>query len=348
MPSARDLLDRVERHCRADQTAKRLREVVLADLRAAVSFDGYVFMLTDPATRVGTSPLADLLGLPWSRLPELIRLRYLTEFTRWSDLLDRSTAATSLRTATGGDPARSRVWREVLRDLGVFDTATVVFGDRYGCWGFLELLRKTPRAFDPTQLTTLAALAAPITRGLRAALGRTFVAEAGGLVPAEPAVLTLGPDLRMRGQTPAAAAGLLRLNPPHEAMPPIPNSVYNVGAALLAAEHGTPVGPPRSRVHLGGARWLTVRADRLGDQDITVSMAPSTPAERLDLFGRAHALTPRENEVLTLLATGRESRRPASDSGLPEQAINDHVKAILAKCGVHTRQGLLSRALGIT
>ncbi|WP_431970711.1 LuxR family transcriptional regulator [Nocardia sp. bgisy134] len=348
MPSARELLDRVERHCLAEQTAKRLREMVLADLRTAVSFDGHVFMLTDPVTRIGTSPVADLPGLPWSRLPELVRLRYLTEFTRWSDLLERGTAATSLRIATGGDPARSRVWREVQRELGVFDTATVVFGDRYGCWGFLELLRRIPRAFDPTQLTTLAALAAPIARGLRAALGRTFVAEAGGLAPAGPATVVLGPDLRMRGQTPAAAAALLRLNPPQEAMPPIPNSVYNAGAALLAAEHGTPVGPPWSRVHLGGARWLTVRADRVGTEDIAVSLTPSTPAERLDLFARTHALSAGETEVLDLLAAGLESHRMAGDLGISEPAVLDRVKAILAKSGVRTRQGLLDRALGIT
>ncbi len=322
--------------------------MVLADLRATLPFDGHVFMLTDPVTRIATSPVADLPGLRWSRLPELVRLRYLTEVTRWSELLERGAAATSLRTATGGDPARSRVWREVQRELGVFDTATVVFGDRYGCWGVLELWRKTPRAFDPTQLTTLAALAAPITRGLRAALGRTFVVEEGELAPAEPAVVVLGPDLRMRGQTPAAAAALLRLNPPQEAMPPIPNSVYNVGAALLAAEYGTPVGPPWSRIHLGGARWLTVRAGRRGAEDIAVSLTPSTPAERLDLFGRAHALSAREAEVLGLLADGHETRRMAGDLGISEHAVNDHVKAILAKCGVRTRQSLLSRALGTT
>ncbi|WP_162272802.1 response regulator transcription factor, partial [Nocardia lijiangensis] len=164
----------------------------------------------------------------------------------------------------------------------------------------------------------------------------------------EPAVVVLGPDLRMRGQTPAAAAALLRLNPPQEAMPPIPNSVYNVGAALLAAEYGTPVGPPWSRIHLGGTRWLTVKADRLGAEDIAVSLAPSTPVERLDLFGRAHALSARETQVLGLLAGGLESRRMAQDLALSEHAVNDHVKAILAKCGVRTRHGLLSRALGIT
>ncbi|WP_068059541.1 helix-turn-helix transcriptional regulator [Nocardia xishanensis] len=347
MPSARELLDRVERHCRADHTATRLRQMVLADLHAAVPFDGHVFTLTDPVTRIGTSPVADLLGMRLARLPELIRLRYLTVATRWSDLLDRGIAATSLRVDTGGDPARSRVWREVLRELDVFDTATVVFGDRYGCWGFLELLRKSPRAFDPTQLTTLAALAAPITRGLRTALGRTFVAEEGEPAPAGPAAVVLGPDLRMRGQTPAAAAALLRLNPPQEAMPPIPNSVYNAGAALLAAEHGAPVGPPWSRVHLGGARWLTVRADRLGTEDIAVSLAPSTLAERLDLFGRAHTLSTREAQVLGLLAAGLESPHMATDLGIPEHTADDHVKAILAKSGVRTREELLSRALGI-
>ncbi len=62
-------------------------------------------------------------------------------------------------------------------------------------------------------------------------------------------------------------------------MQPIPASAYNVGAALVAQEAGVPVGEPWARVHLGGGRWVTVRASRLGE-DVAVSIEPSTPAER--------------------------------------------------------------------
>ena len=41
----------------------------MAEVRRVMPFDAYVFMLTDPVTRVGSSPLADVPMLPWPRLP---------------------------------------------------------------------------------------------------------------------------------------------------------------------------------------------------------------------------------------------------------------------------------------
>ena len=51
----------------------------MAEVRRVVPFDAYLFMLTDPATRVGnlTAGLKALATLPWPRLPALIRARYL-------------------------------------------------------------------------------------------------------------------------------------------------------------------------------------------------------------------------------------------------------------------------------
>ncbi len=140
------------------------------------------------------------------------------------------------------------------------------------------------------------------------------------LLPVGPAVVVLDPDLQVRSQTAGAAAALLQLNPPDEPMTPIPAAAYNVAGALVAAEHGVPVGEPWSRVHLGGSRWVTVKADRMAtarggrDRDIAVSIEPSTPAERTDLFARVHGLSARETEVLALLGNGLSSprgRRPA-------------------------------------
>ena len=346
MPSVREQLDRIERTCQADDTAKVLREKLLVDIRAIVPFDGHVFALTDPVSRVATSPLADVPGLPWPRLPDLIRWRYLTRINRWSDLLDEGKSASSLLGSTAGDPSQSLLWRNVLRDLGVVDTAAIAFGDRYGCWGFLDLWRTSSGAFTPGELSFLSSLSGLVSAGLRRALARTFVDPDRRLSPIGPAIVILGPDLQVRVQTAGAAEALLRLNPPDEPMPPIPAAVYNIGAALVALENGVGVGPAWSRVCLGGSRWVTVKADRIGGGDIAVSIEPSTPAERMDLFGRAHALSTRESEVLALLGAGMDSRAMAAELVISEHTVNDHVKAILAKSGARTRQVLLSRALG--
>jgi DNA-binding NarL/FixJ family response regulator len=351
VPSATTHLDRIERLCRGSLTAKALREQVVDEVRRAVPFDGYLFMLIDPVTRVGVSPLADLPMLPWPRLPGLIRARYLTRLNRWDVLLDDGVAAASLVAATGGHLEESLLWAEVQRELGVTDTVAAPFADRYGAWGLLDLWR-TDGAFTSEELRFVSSLSGALVPALRSALARTFVDEAQQLVPVGPAVVVLDPDLQVRSQTAAAAQALLTLNPPDEPMTPIPAAAYNVAAALLASERGVAVGEPWARVHLGGSRWVTVKADRMGydeegdRRDIAVSIEPSTPAERTDLFARVHGLSARESEVLGLLGSGLSSHEVAERLVLSEHTVNDHVKAVLEKSGARTRQVLMSRALG--
>lgn len=335
------LLRRVERVCRADLSAKVLREELLALLRPQLSFDGHAFMLTDPVTKVATAPHADVPMLPWDRLPELIRWRYLTLVNRWDQLLGKP--ASSLLTATD-TPEDSLLWARVHRDLGITDSVMIAFGDRYGAWGGLELLRTAGR-FTAVELELLTALAPTVTRGLRAAVARTFAQPSDGARPGGPAVIILGPDLVVRSQTDDAAAALMRLLPPDEPMTPIPAAAYNIGAALIAQEEGIPIGEPWSRVHLGANRWVTVRASRLG-RDIAVSIEASTPAERMDLFARSCGLSAREREILALLVVGLDSHEIAGQLFLSEYTVNDHVKAALAKTRTRTRQVLLARISG--
>jgi DNA-binding CsgD family transcriptional regulator len=337
-----DLSEKVAAACAKPSSAKALREDLLQVLRRAVPFEGYNAPLTDPVTRVATSPLADVPRLEWSALPGLIRRRYLTEVCRW----DRVEGATSLWRETRGRPEDSLLWREVQRPLGVTDTAIVALADRHGLWGVLDLWRYGGEPFSDDELTALAAVVKPVTAALRGAVARTFVDAGDRLLPVGAAVVVLDADLRVRNQTEAAAEALLRLNPPGEPMAPIPAAAYNIAAALIAEEQGMPIGPVRSRIHLGGNRWVTAKASRLGE-DIAVSFEPSTLTERLDLYARACDLTPREAEVLELLCRGRSTREIAAELVVSEHTGADHVKAVLAKTGAPTRQVLLARASGL-
>jgi len=211
--------------------------------------------------------------------------------------------------------------------------------------GVLDLWRYRGGSFQADELRLLATLARPVTAGLRAAIARTFVDPGRHLHPIGPAVVVLDPGLQVRSQTEAAAEALLRLNPPEEPMAPIPAAAYNIAAALIAQEYGMPIGPPWSRIHLGGSRWVTVKASRLGT-DIAGSIEPSTAADRLDLYARACGLTRRESEVLGLLCEGLDTREIAGQMVVSEHTASDHLKAILAKTGARTRQLLLARGLG--
>src|ERR1700712_4718663 len=95
--------DRLLRVCRSAVDDRMLRLQLLDEIRRVVPFDAYAWLLTDPETSVGSSPLADVPCLP--ELPRLIRLKYLTPEARWTTLT--GSPVTTLRTSTDGDPTKS-------------------------------------------------------------------------------------------------------------------------------------------------------------------------------------------------------------------------------------------------
>ena len=308
---------RVERACEAGAESKQLRLDVLAALRSVVPFDAHVWLLTDPVTQVGTSPLAEIPGLAWADLPDLILRRYLAG-EAWAD----------------------------FRPPGASDLATSIYADRFGCWGWLDLWR-TSGTFTIDERRFLVSVQTAVTAALRRAQARTFLAQQPDPESADAAVLLLRPDLRPSGQTSAAARTLTQLNPPGEDVPVIPAAAYNVAAALLAAEAGKWVGAAWSRVHLGGSRWVTLSAARIDNAGtIAVTIATSTPAQRREIFALAHALSARERQVLEELATGVDTPTIARHLVLSEHTVNDHVKAVLSKTGLATRAQLLARVAG--
>ena len=86
-------------------------------LRAAIGFDGYVWLLTDPVTTVGAAPLADLPGIDPAELPGLILARYTSPVGRWTVLAQQPDPVVLPDCTAGVDhPGASRTgpsaWRE--------------------------------------------------------------------------------------------------------------------------------------------------------------------------------------------------------------------------------------------
>lgn len=326
---------------------REVRARVLDAISGFVPFDAYAFLLTDPTTSVGCSPVAEVPDI--ATLPDLIRLKYLTIVNRWTELPASGCAA--LGQATGGHPERSLLWREHLAGLGIADVVSVVFTDRFGWWGFLDLWRRDSRFADDD----VAALAGPrpaITSRLRRVQAAGF--RAADVSPGErgPGALVLSPALNIRAQTAQTDDWLTALVPPQSGRSAVPASAYNVAAQLLATEAGVDGHPAWARVHLGGGVWLTLRADRLGgpepveQRDIVVTMEASSPTERRDMFSRCHGLTGREAELLRHLADGSDTRTVARLMSISEFTVQDHLKSVFTKTLTSSRRELLALSLG--
>lgn len=326
-----------------------MRISLLEEIRQVVPFEAHAWLVTDPETEVGASPLADVPCLP--ELPRLIKLKYLTEVNRWTDIPG---GVALLSSSTEGRPERSRVWRELLREYDVVDVASMVFRDRFGCWAWLDLWRTKPRGpFSAADAELLAATAPAITEGLRRATAATFCIDPSPSPAQGPVVLMLTPELEVKGQT-ADTDGYLRLLvPTDDARPPVPAAAYNVGAQLAALEAGIDEHPATARVHLANGIWLTLRAARIADGsapssgDIAVTIERSSPGERLRVFALASGLTPREIELLQHLATGAATREVAQRMFVSDNTVQDHLKSIFTKTGARARSSLLAIATGI-
>ena len=341
--------DRIAQLCRSGADARTLRLEALAIIRQAVGFDAYAWLITDPETSVGSSPLADVPCLP--ELPQLIRLKYLTAVNRWTGL---PRGAVSLAGPTGGDLSRSLMWRELLCRYQVSDIASSVYRDRFGCWGFLDLWRIQAPPFPAADIELLGHIAGPVTAALRHSPAATYApGTTVGPLPAGPVVLLLSAALDVRAQTPQTQRYLQILVPrDDEDQAPVPASAYNVAAQLLAAEAGVSDNPPLARMHLADGRWLTLRAARMGtaqpaqERDIAVSIESAAPGDRISVFARASGLTPRETELLHHLVSGASTQDISRHMLVSEHTVQDHLKSIFAKTAARNRRILLVRALG--
>ena len=334
-------LDRLERICGQDLSERALRVALLEVIRERVPCDAYVWVLTDPETCVGSAPLAETPSR--ADLPALIRLKYLSATNRWTGL--RPAEAATLVEATAGDRSQSRIWDELLSGYGVDDVVSTVFRDRHGCWGFLDLWRRRG-PFSAGERDLLGQVSTLVTPALRRSLAPTF-AVAARPPASEPVLILLSDRLQPLTQTPQADAYLRALLPTEAERPPVPAAAYNVAAQLLAREEGVDAHPPWARVHLRVGVWVTLRAGRMvAGGSIAVSVEPTPPGERTDLYGRVVGLSERETELLDHLVGGRDTREIARRMFVSEHTVQDHLKSVFAKTGAGNRRVLVARATG--
>jgi DNA-binding CsgD family transcriptional regulator len=119
----------------------------------------------------------------------------------------------------------------------------------------------------------------------------------------------------------------------------------SAGRALLATS-GAASGVRSALATTGhpGFRWTNVRGPGLPTHFLAVARRPpSRHAERVAACVRDLALTPRQAEVLALLARGAANKTIAAELGCGEPTVEFHVTALLAKAGCESRAALVAR-----
>ena len=315
-------------------SARSLRDVFAGTATAltrAVPHDAYCLNSIDPGTLQETfahhsfEPKPDVLARFFAIEASADNVNAV------STLASDPVGAATLHGTTGGDPARSARYRDVLVPLGLARELRVVIRDRGVPWGVVNLFRGGE---EPDFSIAEAGFVASLGRTLADGIRRTLLLGAVDTQPdAAPGVLLLDlahPD-RTHHRSPVADRWLAQLD----------DADWHVARVAQQARAGGEMAS--MRVCSRSGRWLTLHAEPYDDSLVSVIIEPTRPAELARLVVDAYGLSAREREIVQLLAHGHTNAEISRLLRLSSHTVGDHVKSIFAKLAVHSRAELTSR-----
>jgi DNA-binding CsgD family transcriptional regulator len=332
--------ERLERLGGSSQDCGSIQREAISDLQRVLGFDRWCWPFADPDTLVPLSGVAEHDYGP--RLRRALELEFSgRDFAAKDVLARRVNSVGSLSAETGGDLARSPRWDEVMRPVGIGDLAAVACRDALGCWGWIEVYRDSgDRRFEADDLGLLASAGASLGPALR----RAFIGAAGTqpVEPGPPGVVVLDSDLGLVAWTASARAWIDALPAARmfAAWGMLPALVYPV--ATLARSPATRVGAHALERAVDG-RWVMIEAAPLEEDDegrTAVTIRGALPRDIFDVLCRAYALTPRERSVVAAVLAGLDTRALTERLFISRHTVQDHLKSVFAKVGVHSRREL--------
>ncbi len=338
------------RLCRAGLDSHTLRIEAIKQLRKVLHIDASFFATADPATLLFTGVIAD--DILAKATPRFIENEFLQDDVNKFAWLARGIEPVGgLLQGTHHQLEQSRRYREILAPLGFGDELRAALITRDVCWGFLCLHRdRSSPPFTSAEAAFLHRLTPHLAEGLRnalllgAATVRPFFDDAPGL-------LLLADDFSVTAMTPAAERHLADLAeadqlPKHG----LPHAVYAAAARLQADERnsdGASELPPKVRLRTAAGQWLVLHASRSVGTDaaghIAVIFEVARPVEIARLIVQAYALSPRESEIVQLVAQGQPTTQIATTFHITANTVQDHLKAIFDKVGVRSRRELIGQ-----
>jgi len=305
------------------------------------------FYTFDPASLLVTSHYHH--GLPAIPHEWLASEYYGDDFNKLAAVARSVRGVATLHEATGGDVDRSVRYRETMRPFGADQEVLVALRTRSGeAWGMLGLYRERGQPqFDAEELTLLRDLSTPLAEGARRGLLVGEAADPEG--PESPGLVVLREDWSVESLTPGAARWLEALpNGDWDANGKLPPVVLAVAGRALRGATGAdaPGEVALARVLGHDGRWMVLHGAALvadGARRVAVIIEPAHPARITPLLMAAYGLSEREREVTRLVLQGHSTMEIARSMVVRAQTVQQHLKAIFEKAGVHSRRELVGK-----
>ncbi len=327
-------LDRLGRAAARGSDLLTLWREVAPVLRDAVPhFETPCFFTVDPTSLLVTSHFQE--GLPEIPAEWLGREYAEADYNTMGEVLTSRAGIGTLHEATGGRPELSRKYHEEMQPFGCEQELVLALRTGGECWGSVGLYREVGAPmFGEAEARFLRTAAPLLARGARHGL-RTGQALDPDL-PDSPAVLVLDARLGLQSATATAERWLVLLGGSLERFP---GSVVTVAGRALRPEDG----PATARVRGRDGRWVLVHGSVLQPTgQVSVLVEAAQPAHLETLLMQAHGLTPRERDVTRLVLRGRSTSEVATELAVAEGTVQQHLKSVFEKTGVHSRRELVA------
>jgi DNA-binding CsgD family transcriptional regulator len=339
----------IVRHCHNGLDVVPLQRQVLQSLRRLMPVDAAFFATADPETLLFTGAYAE------EPLDVVTPLFLANEFgeddvNKFASLTASAQRVATLDSASRGDRHSSPRSRDIMQPLGLGDELRAALMVGPDCWGYLCLHREDhPLGFTSSEAATIARLGPHIAHGLRQAT-LLHICTAGDT--ASPGVVLLAKDLSLVAITAEAEHLISLVEDVSSTSLPLPLAVYTVVVALQDVRHETSTSHalPSARVQTRDGRWINVHASHLrephGEDQIAVILEPIQARATVPLMLSAYGLSVREVEVATLVLRGESTRAMVKTLHISQHTVQDHLKAVFDKTGVHSRRDLVGMLLG--
>lgn len=343
-PALDNLAAAVALACRSGLDADALRAAVLPRLRKVVPIDALWWAAADPATLLFTRAYRE--ELPAASGSYFVENEFLhRDVNKWTDLAHDPVGVGTLMQATDGHPTRSARYRDIFAPLGLQDELRAVLRVRGACWGYVCLHREAAQAtFSRDETRFIQRLAPHLAEGIRMSLllqACDLQAQAEG-----PGLVLLGGDGAVTGMNQAAGRWLEELGGRADGSDlPVEISTLAIRLRHLAASQPE---LPRLQVRLRNGRWAVLHASWMNthpDNAIAVIIEAAAAAEVAPMIMTAYGLTERETRITALVCQGLSTRMIAAQLHLTTDTVQDHLKAVFIKAGVHSRGQLVATIL---
>ncbi|WP_431220363.1 LuxR C-terminal-related transcriptional regulator [Leifsonia xyli] len=226
--------------------------------------------------------------------------------------------------------------RAVWRPLGLDQEARTLFAIDGAYWGAAGMVR-SGHDFEEREVEFLGAVAPAIASASRVAARLEASLPESGTAPA---IVVLGGTGELRTATAAAQEWRERFDDI------APGRFALLLRLMWAGAHSSPDHVFRTRVRDGRARWAVLEASPLvgePEEQLAVLISSAAGEDLGRVLLAAYGLSARERDICHEVILGRSTAEIGRQLFISAYTVQDHLKSVFEKVGVHSRGELVER-----